>query len=108
MQEPPIKIMWSVGRQMRQLYSARLALDGRMGAGEVAALWGLKPYPAEKLMGSARRFSLAWCRKAVVRCGQVDLAMKSSGQDGKELLTQLLLELSQPARARQEGHYAAH
>ena len=63
---------------------------------------------AEKLMGSARRFSLAWCRKAVVRCGQVDLAMKSSGQDGKELLTQLLLELSQPARARQEGHYAAH
>jgi len=97
MQEPPIKIMWSLGRQMRQLYSARLALEQGRGASYVASLWGLKPYPADKLMNSARRFSLKWCRKAVIRCGQTDLAMKSTGQDGQELLTSLLLELSVPA-----------
>ena len=34
---------------------------------------------------------------AVVRCGEVDLAMKSTGQDGQELLTGLLLELAAPA-----------
>ena len=34
--------------------------------------------------------------RAVVRCGQIDLAMKSSGQDGKELLTGLMLELANP------------
>ena len=97
MQEPPIKIMWSLGRQMRQIYSARLAFEQGKGASYVAALWGIKPYPAEKLMSSARRFSLKWCRNAVVRCGRTDLAMKSTGQDGKELLTTLLLELSVPA-----------
>ena len=52
---------------------------------------------ADKLMGSARRLSLKWCRRAVVRCGQTDLAMKSTGQDGQELLTTLLLELAAPA-----------
>lgn len=96
MQEPPIKIMWSLGRQMRQIYSARLAMERRRGAGYVASLWGIKPYPAEKLMTSARRFSLPWCRRAVVRCAQTDLAMKSTGQDAQQLLTTLLLELATP------------
>lgn len=77
--------MWSLGRQMRQLYSARLAIEKGKGAPYVAGLWGLKPYPADKLMTSARRFSLSWCRRAVVRCGQTDLAMKSTGQDAQEL-----------------------
>ena len=98
MQEAPIKIMWSLGRQMRQLYSARLALEQGKGTEFVAGLWGLKPYPADKLARSAKRFSLPWCRRAVVRCGQVDLAMKSTGQDGKELLTTLMLELANPVR----------
>ena len=98
MQEPPIKIMWSLGRQMRQIYSARLALESGRGSGWVASLWNIKPYPADKLMQSAKRFTLPWCRRAVVRCGQTDLAMKSTGQDGRELLTALLLELAnQPA-----------
>lgn len=96
MQEPPIKIMWSLGRQMRQIYSARLAMEQRRGAGYVAGLWGIKPYPAEKLMNSARRFSLPWCRRAVVCCAQTDLAMKSTGQDPQQLLTTLLLELATP------------
>ena len=98
LQEPPIKIMWSLGRQMRQLYSARLALEQGKGSAYLASLWGIKPYPADKLMASAKRFTLPWCRRAVVRCGQTDLAMKSTGQDGQELLTTLLLELANPVR----------
>ena len=97
MQEPPVKIMWSLGRQMRQLYSARLCLEQGRGSSQVAQLWGLKPYPADKLVKSARRFTLAWCRRAVIRCAQTDLAMKSTGQDGRDLLTALLLELAAPA-----------
>ena len=96
MQEPPIKIMWSLSRQMRQIYSARLAVESGRGKEWVASLWGLKPYPVDKLMRSARRFSLPWCRKAVVLCGETDLAMKSTGQDGRELLTTLLLKLAGP------------
>ena len=98
MQEPPIKIMWSLGRNMRQLYSARLALEQGKGPSYVADLWGLRSFQAEKILTAARRFSLPWCRRAVVRCGEVDLAMKSTGQDGQQLLTGLLLELSAPVR----------
>lgn len=94
MQEPPMRILYSLGRQMRQLYSARLLLERGSGAGELAALWGLKPYPADKLIRSARRFSLKWCRRAVVLCGQTDLTMKSTGQNPQELLTTLLLQLA--------------
>ena len=97
MQEHPIKIMGALGRQLRQLYSARLALDRGKGASYVAELWGLRPFQAEKLLGAARRSSLDWCRRAVVRCGQTDVAMKSTGQDPQELLTALLLELAAPA-----------
>ena len=97
MQEPPIRILFSLGKQMRQLYSARLMIERGQGASSLMELWGIKPYPADKLMRSARRFSLSWCRRAVVLCGQCDLDMKSTGQDPQQLLTTLLLELANPA-----------
>ena len=93
MQKSPYEILSALSKQLRQLYSARLALDGRRNAAWVAQLWGMR-YPADRLMVSARRFSLPWCRQAVIRCAQTDLAMKSTGQDPKELLTTLLLELA--------------
>ena len=97
MQEAPAKILWHLGRQLRQLYSARLALESGQGSAGFAGLWNLKPYTADKLLRSARRFSLRWCRRAVVRCARTDLAIKSTGLDDKELLTGLLLELAAPA-----------
>ena len=93
MQKSPYEIMGAFGKQMRQLYSARLALAGGKGAAWVAQLWGMR-YPADRLLISARRFSLPWCRNAVIRCAQTDLAMKSTGQDAKELMTTLLVELA--------------
>ena len=96
MQKSPYEILAALSKQLRQLYSARLALDGRRNAAWVAQLWGMR-YPADRLMVSARRFSLPWCRRAVTRCAQTDLAMKSTGQDPKELLTTLLLELANAA-----------
>lgn len=48
MQETPYVIMASLGRQMRQLYSARLALEQGKGASYVADLWKLKRYPADQ------------------------------------------------------------
>lgn len=95
MQEAPIKLLSVLGRQLRQLYAARLALEQRKGTKYLMDLWALRSaYPAERLMQSARRFSLGWCRWATLRCGQTDLAMKSTGADGEELLIALLMELA--------------
>ena len=103
MQEPPIKLLAVLGKQLRQLYSARLALEHGKGASYLMELWGMRnSYPAEKLMTAARRFSLSWCRRAVIRCGEVDLAMKSTGADGEELLITFLMELANPAQREGE------
>jgi DNA polymerase-3 subunit delta len=45
-------------------------------------------------MQSARKFSLDWCRRAVLRCEETDLRLKSTGVDGQEALTGLLLDLA--------------
>lgn len=84
MQEPPIKIMWSLGRQMRQLYSARLALEQGRGPSYVAALWGIKPYPAEKQVNSARRFTLGLVPQGggAVRPGGPGHEVHRSGRSG--------------------------
>lgn len=101
MQEAPIKLLAVMGRQLRQLYSARLAMEERRGAGAVAELWSMRSsYPAEKLMSAARRFDLAWCRHAVIRAAETDLAMKSTGADSQELLVGLLMELAASASKR--------
>ena len=95
MQEAPIRLLSVLGRQLRQLYTARLALEQRKGTRYLMDLWALRSaYPAERLMRSAKRFSLPWCRQAVIRCGETDLAMKSTGADGEELLIALLMELA--------------
>lgn len=93
MQKKPQEIMGALGKQMRQFYSARLALDRRKGADYVAKLWGMR-YPPNQLMNSARRLSLPWCRRAVAACARTELNMRSSGQDPQELMTTLLLELA--------------
>ena len=96
MGEPPIKLLSVLGRQLRQLYSARLAMEERKGAGYLVELWGMRSaYPAQKLMDAARRFDRNWCRWAVVQAAETDLAMKSqAGADGEELLIDLILKLA--------------
>ncbi len=95
MGEPPAKILAILSRHLRQLYSARLALEHNKGTDYLMAQCNFKSsYPAQKLMQSARRFSLPWCRRGVIRCSQVELAMKSTSEDVTGLLVALLMELA--------------
>ncbi len=95
MQEAPIMILAVLGKQVRQLYTARMAYDAGKSAEYLMGLWGMRSsYPAQKLMTAARRFGPQWCRRAVGRCAETDLALKSvTGIDGRDALTTLLLEL---------------
>ena len=46
MQEAPIKILAVLGKQLRQLYSARLAIENRKGTSYLMELWGMRStYP---------------------------------------------------------------
>lgn len=99
-QEAPVMVLSVMGKYFRQLYTARLGLERNMSREEFMALWGMKnAYPADKIMDAARRFSLPWCRYAVRRCAETDLALKTNyGREG-ELLTALLVELASGRRA---------
>ena len=101
LQNAPIMILAVLGKHFRQLYTARVVLEAGRGAGYLAELWGMRSsYPAEKLMSGAHRHGLNWCKHAVSRCAQTDLAMKSvSGADSQDLLLSLMLELAAGGRA---------
>ncbi len=94
-QQAPVMILSVMAKYLRQLYTARLCLETGEGREKLTELWDIKhPFQAERLMDAARRFSLPWCRHAVRRCAETDLAMKCSGGDGEDLLVGLLMEMS--------------
>lgn len=94
MQEPPIMILAVLGRQFRQALSAALLRARGKGTEDLMRLWGMRSaYPARKLMEA--KLPEAFCRLAVLRAAECDLAMKyTTGADPAQLLLDLLLELS--------------
>ena len=93
--EKPIKILAVLSKHLRQLYSARLSLESGKGQSLVMDMWNLKTsWQAGKLMTCARKCPLSWCRRAVQLAAETDLAMKSTGRDAEELLTELMLRLA--------------
>ena len=98
MQEEPIGILAVIGRQFRQIGTARTLLDNGKGVPEVMRLCGLRDYPAKKLLDSARRFSPGFCRKAAELVLETDYGMKTSLDDPERLLELLVMQLSQEAR----------
>lgn len=95
MQQPPLMLVYVLGKHMRKLYSARLMLERRDSEEDLLELWGLKDFPRRKLMDSARQVSLSWCRKAVCLCTEAELKMKSvRGLDERQVLSGLLLDLA--------------
>ncbi len=91
----PTPLLGAVGRQLRQLYSAKLLSRERGGERQLMELWGMRSaYPAQRLMRSARGFSLDWCRKAVSLCEETDRKLKSVPGDRNQMLELMLLELS--------------
>lgn len=94
MQEPVQVITAALGKYFRQLYAARVALEGRRTADDVAGVWKLHPFVASKLMDAARRVDGAWCRRALRRSAETDLALKTTGVDPEQALTGLVLSLA--------------
>lgn len=94
MQEPVQVITASLGKYFRQLYAARVALEERRTADDVAALWKMHPFVASKLMGAARRVDGAWCRRALRRAAETDMVLKTTGVDPQQALTGLVLSLA--------------
>jgi len=97
MQTEPIAILAAIGKELRRLYTARVALDGGKDRFWLKQLWGMSSdYPAKLLLQAARRVDRAWCRRAVKQCQVLDRRMKSErNMDSEAELKLFLMELSE-------------
>ena len=88
-----------LGKELRKLYTARLAIDNGKDKFWLMEQWGMRSdYPAKLLLEAARRVSTRWAEEAVLGCAALDLRMKSvNGADGEEELKTFLMTLAQEA-----------
>ena len=100
-QEEPFMLLALMGKELRKLHTARIALDtGKDKFWLMERLNMRSDYPARLLLDNAGRVSRDWCARAVKRCYEVDLRIKSvGGVDGADELKLLLMELAQGARS---------
>ncbi|MDE6880834.1 MAG: DNA polymerase III subunit delta, partial [Oscillospiraceae bacterium] len=97
LQEEPFLLLALLGKELRKLLTARIALDTGRDKFWLMEQWSMRSdYPARLLLESASRVSRTWCAMAVRRCCEVDLRIKSvGGVDGADELKLLLMELAQ-------------
>ena len=97
LQEEPFLLVALIGKELRKLRTARIALDTGRDRFWLMERWNMRSdYPAKLLLDNAKRVSREWCAMAVRRCYEVDLRIKSvSGVDGAAELKLLLMELAQ-------------
>ena len=92
MQEDPIAILAAVGKELRRLYTARIALDNGKDRFWLKQLWNMKSdYPAKLLLEAAKRVDHDWCRRALDRCQVLDRRMKSERNIDREAELKLFL-----------------
>lgn len=96
MQTEPIMILAALGKELRRLYTARLALDGGKDKLWLKELWHMSSdYPAKLLLSAAKKVDHQWCSWAVQRCQTLDRRMKSEkGMDSEAELKLFLAELA--------------
>ena len=92
MQTEPIVLLAAMGKELRRLYTARIALDEGKDRLWLQKLWGMKSdYPAKLLLGAARKTDRRWCREAVQKCQVLDRRMKSEKNSNNEAELKLFL-----------------
>lgn len=96
MQTAPIMILAAIGKELRRIYTARMAIDAGKDRMWLKGLWNMSSdYPAKLLMAAAKKVDHEWCRMAVQRCQVLDRRMKSEkGIDSEAELKLFLMELA--------------
>lgn len=99
-QQEPIMLLGAIGRELRRIYTARLAIDTGRDKYWLMDLWGYKSdYPVKLLLGAAKKASGDWCADAVKMCQVLDRRLKSErGIDAAGELKLLLVRLGAQRR----------
>lgn len=90
----PIAINAVIGRQMRQLYTAKVLQEHRKGAYELGQMYGLWDSASKEICNQAGGFRKQLLKRAALLSAETDYAMKSSGGDQERLLEMMVLRLA--------------
>jgi DNA polymerase III subunit delta len=74
------RVIAQLAAHVRRVHRAAVLLEGGAGQADVARELGLKPYPAQKLVGQAGRFTPSELGRAVIRLAALDLAVKGGSR----------------------------
>ena len=93
----PFVILAVISKELRRIYTARIALDNGKDKLWLMELWGMRSdYPARLLMEAARKTTSEWCSQSLLMCQRLDQRMKSEkGIDSEGELKLLLMRLAQ-------------
>ena len=96
MQTEPIIILGAIGKELRRLYTARMALDGGKDRFWLMELWQMRSdYPAKLLLQAARNMDHEWCKRSLAACQTLDRRMKSEKNIDREgELVRFVMELA--------------
>lgn len=91
----PIVINAVIGRQMRQMYTAKVLSEGGKGSYELMSLYGIRDFAAREVYNQARGYKKQQLREGCRLTAMTDYQMKTSGGSGEALLENLVLQLGQ-------------
>lgn len=99
-QEEPIMLLAVIGKELRRIYTARIALDEGRDRLWLMELWKMRSdYPARLAMDAARKVTREWCCESVRLCAELDVRMKSEkGFDAEGELKLFLMRLARGVR----------
>lgn len=99
MREPPHKLIFSISLKLRQLMAARLLYENGLGEKALMAICDMRhDFQARRLLASAKKTTLADCRRSVIICADTAFRMNTGG-DPENLMTELLLRLAEGKRS---------
>lgn len=90
LREPPMRILYLVGRQFNMLLQVKELVRKGNGQRMIAEKMNLKPFIAGKYMTQASGFDLKYLKQAVEDCAEADFAIKS-GKMTDQMSVELLI-----------------
>ena len=99
-QEEPFMILAVLGKELRKIYTARIAIEGDKDRYWLMELWNMRSdYAAKLAMESARKVTKEWCSESMKACQVLDRRLKSEkGVDAENELKVFLMQLAQTRR----------
>ena len=94
LKEPPMRILFLIGRQFNLLLQARLLKQKGYGDRVIAEKIGVPPFAATKYLNQASKFKLADLKQAVAECVEADEAVKNGSRNDRLSVELLIIKYS--------------